>query len=75
MAASDAISGKIAELLSANWDAIVADANANKGATRIGYSVSLKKNSEGVFDFSVSQNFRIRQEVSAPKVVTAKGVA
>lgn len=75
MAAPDVISAKLSELLASNWTAIVADAEANKGATRVGFSVAIKKNADGTFAFDVSQSFRVRQEVSTPKVVTAKGTA
>lgn len=75
MAAPDVISAKLSELLASNWTAIVADAEANKGAARVGFSVAIKKNADGTFAFDVSQSFRVRQEVSAPKVVTAKGTA
>jgi len=75
MSAPDVISAKLGELLAANWNDIVSDANANKGITRIGYSIALKKTADGTFAFDVSQSFKVRQEVSAPKVVTVKGVA
>ena len=75
MAAPDVISAKLSELLASNWTAIVADAEANKGATRVGFSVAIKKNADGTFAFDVSQSFRVRQEVSTPKVVTAQGPA
>ena len=75
MPAADTIGAKLNDLLASNWSAIVADAEANKGTTRIAFSVVLKKNPDGTFAFDISQSFKVRQEVSAPKTITAKGIA